>query len=114
MPSEEITAIWFLTAKAGREDEVYKLFKQLGESTRAEDKGCLNYIYLRKSDDHREFALFERWKDLASLQAHITRMQAVYGPPPPGISPGSLAALPTALIEPFEKGQPFAPFEVIE
>jgi len=111
MPSEEIAAIWFLTAKAGREEEVYKLVKELSESTRAEDKGCLNYIYLRKSDNHREFALFERWKDLASLQAHITRMQAVYGPPPPGTPPGSL---PAALLEPFEKGQPFMPFQAVE
>ena len=38
---ENITAVIFLTAKAGREEEICKSVASVTESTRAEDEGCI-------------------------------------------------------------------------
>jgi len=99
MSSEEnITVLLFMTAKAGREDECRELAASLTESTRAEDEGCINYVFHQRVDNPREFVLYERWRDGAAIGAHLARLQAVYGPPAP--DGGALAA---ALTEPFEK-----------
>ncbi len=111
MPSEEIAAIGLFTAKSGREEECYKLAKSLSESTHAEDAGFINYVFLRKADNPREFALYERWENIAALLAHISRLQVVYGPPAPDAPPSSL---PAAVIEPFEKMQLFGPFRPLD
>ena len=111
MPSEEFAAMGFLTAKAGREDECSKLAKELTQSTNREDAGCIYYAILRKTDNPREFALHERWKDMASLRSHLQRLKAVYGEPAAGAPPGSL---PAAIAEPFEKIQFFAPFKPVD
>jgi quinol monooxygenase YgiN len=111
MPPEEIVAIGLLTAKSGREGECYKLAKSMSESTNVEDAGCINYVFLKKADNPREFALFERWKDVASVQAHLARLLAVYGPPAKGAPPGSL---PKSIVDHFEKIQLFAPFQVVK
>lgn len=95
---EEITVLLFMTAKAGREDEGRELATSLTESTRAEDEGCINYVFHQRVDNPREFVLYERWRDQAAIGAHLARLQAVYGPPPPGGG-----AFPAALGEPFEK-----------
>jgi len=94
---ENITIVAFLTGKAGREEEILKTVASQTESTRAED-GCINYVFHQRVDNPREFVLYERWRDLAALQAHLARLQDVYGPPPPGEQ-----GLPAAVLEPFEK-----------
>jgi quinol monooxygenase YgiN len=110
MPSEEIAALGFLTAKESREDDCYRLVKSMTESTRAEDKGCLYYAFFTRANDSREFVLHERWQNGAAIMAHLRRLGAVYGPPAPGAPPGSL---PAAIAEPFEKIQ-FIALKVVE
>lgn len=78
---EEITILFFMTAKAGREDEMRELAPSLTESTRAEDEGCINYVFHQRVDNPREFVLYERWRDRAALDAHLARLQAVSGLP---------------------------------
>jgi quinol monooxygenase YgiN len=78
MPSEEFAAIGFITTKPGKENEFYQAAKSMAESTNAVDAGCINYIFLRKADNSREFALFERWKDFASVQAHLARLKTAF------------------------------------
>jgi quinol monooxygenase YgiN len=95
---ESITAVIFMTCKAEREDEIRKLATSLTESTRAQDEGCINYVFHQRVDNPREFVMYERWRDLAALQAHLARLQEVYGPPSPGQQ-----GLPAAILEPFEK-----------
>lgn len=97
---EEVTVLLFMTAKAGREDECRELTAKLAESTRAEDEGCINYVFHQRADNAREFVLYERWRDQAAIGAHLARLQAVYGPPAPGEGP-----FPAALGEPFEKSE---------
>ena len=41
MPSEEIAAIGYLTAKEGRQEDCYRLAKSLTDSTRSKDEGCV-------------------------------------------------------------------------
>lgn len=105
---ENITVLLFMTTKAGREDECRGLATSLTESTRAEDEGCINYVFHQRADNPREFVLYERWRDRDALGAHLARLQAVYGPPAPGGG-----ALPAALVEPFERTESIA-LSVIE
>jgi quinol monooxygenase YgiN len=78
MPSEEeITVLLFMTAKEGKEEEFIEMATQATETTHAEDKGCINYVFHQQTDNSREFVLYEHWKDQASLSAHLTRLQAM-------------------------------------
>jgi len=101
MPSEEIVALVFLTVKAGREEECNELAKKLMESTHTQDQGCIYYAFFKRKDNPNEFIIHERWKDLASTQAHLARLTNEYG---------SMAAI----FDPFE-GQPkFVGLQLIE
>ena len=105
---ENTTIVIFMTVKVGREEESRKLAPSLTESTRAEDEGCINYVFHQRVDSPREFVLYERWRDGGALQAHLARLQDVYGPPPSGQQ-----GLPATLLEPFEKFEAIA-LRVIE
>ncbi len=101
MASEEIAALVLITVKAGREEECNELAKKLIESTHSQDQGCIFYTFFKKKDNPNEFIIHERWKDLASTQAHLARLTIEYG---------STAAI----FEPFE-GQPkFVGLQLIE
>ena len=76
---ENITILFFMTAKAGREEECRELVTRSTETTRAEDEGCINYIFHQQIDNPREFVLYEQWRDQAALNAHLARLQAVGG-----------------------------------
>ena len=76
-----ITVLFHMTIKPGREAEAAKVAVEVMASTKAEDRGCINYTFLRRSDNAREFALYEQWQDQDALNAHIARLQRVYGPP---------------------------------
>jgi quinol monooxygenase YgiN len=76
-----ITILFHVTVKVGREEECNRLVNEAMASTRAEDRGCVNYAFYRRSDDPRELVLFEQWTDTDALAAHIVRLQRVYGPP---------------------------------
>ena len=91
-----MTGSW--VPKAGREEDCLKLARELMQSTQAEDEGCICYYFYLKPDSQREVVFHERWRDRDSLQAHVKRLQSVYGSPKGG-GPG----LPEAILEPFEK-----------
>ena len=92
-----MTFLFYMTIKAGREDEFRELAKELTASTRAEDAGCLAYTFHQQTDDPRQFVLYEQWQDETALTAHLTRLQVVLGPPPAGGG-----RLPAALLDFFE------------
>jgi quinol monooxygenase YgiN len=76
-----LTIFFHMMVKPGREAECAKVTAELTASTRAEDEGCINYAFYRQSDDPRHFVLFEQWRDLDALNAHLARLQRVFGPP---------------------------------
>jgi hypothetical protein len=73
-----------MTVKAERDNEWRELLPQLTQSTRAEDDGCLNYVYHRQSDNPREYLLYEQWEDEDALAKHLRRLVQLLGPPPAG------------------------------
>ena len=81
--TEPITLLFSLTTKEGREQEFATLAATLTRVTRAEDEGCLAYVFLQQQNNSREFVLYEQWRDGTALKAHIAHLQKVYGPPPP-------------------------------
>ena len=103
-----ITILFHMTVKADREDEWRELLDRLHQSTHAEDEGCISYEYYRRSDNPRDYVLFEQWRDADALAAHIARLHGLLGPPPAG---GQLPAplivaggrLPTAFLDLFER-----------
>jgi quinol monooxygenase YgiN len=76
-----ITILFHMQAKAGREDDFVAQARDLVATTRAEDEGCINYSIYRQTDNPRQFVLFEQWRGPDALNAHITRLQRVLGPP---------------------------------
>jgi quinol monooxygenase YgiN len=56
-------------ARAGEEEHVAELIRQLIGPSRAEP-GCLQYDAHRDPDDPRVFFLFEKWADEEALRAH--------------------------------------------
>jgi quinol monooxygenase YgiN len=76
-----LTILLQMTVKPGREAECAKVAAELTASTLAEDNGCISYTYYRRSDEPRHLLLFEQWADQDSLNAHISRLQRVLGPP---------------------------------
>ena len=80
---EPVTLLFSVTAKEGREKEFAALAATLTKVTRAEDDGCLAYVFLQQQSNPREFVLYEQWRDGAALKAHIAHLQKMYGPPRP-------------------------------
>ena len=54
----------------GMEAEFEALARQAEQSTLANDDGCLRYEWYR-ADETSTYILIERWRDLASVQAHM-------------------------------------------
>jgi quinol monooxygenase YgiN len=81
--AEPVTLLFSLTTKEGREKEFADLAATLTKITRAEDDGCLAYVFLQQQNNPREFVLYEQWRDGTALKAHIAHLQKVYGPPRP-------------------------------
>ena len=79
-----ITVLFHMTVKAENDGRVDAVAKELTASTKAEDRGCIEYRFYRRADQPRELVLFEQWADAESLNAHIARLQRVYGPPDDG------------------------------
>ncbi len=94
-----ITVLFHMTVKAERDDDWRELLSQLTQSTRAEDEGCLTYVYHRRLDKPREYVLYEQWRDEEALTAHLARLVRLLGPPPPG------ARLPARFLDHFEQTQ---------
>jgi quinol monooxygenase YgiN len=51
-----LTILFHMTVKAGLEEKCSALAKELTASTRAEDKGCLNYSFFRRWGSYRAVA----------------------------------------------------------
>jgi quinol monooxygenase YgiN len=101
-----ITILFYMTVKAGREDDAARVAKEAMASTMAEDHGCSKYVFYRRSDNPRELVLFEEWSDAEVLAAHIARLQRVYGPPDdtePHPPTHHRRRLPKAFLDLFEK-----------
>jgi quinol monooxygenase YgiN len=95
-----ITILFHVTVKDGKEQEFHDLAIRMTEVTRAEDEGCLTYVFHQRRDNPKEYVLYEQWRDQEALNAHIAHLQTLLGPPAPG------GRLPAALLDLCEKTQP--------
>ncbi len=101
-----LTILFHMIVKAGREEEFLKMARDAMAITRAEDRGCISYVIYRQSDDPRRYVLYEQWTDADALNAHVARLQRIFGPPddrepyPPA---HHRRRLPKAFLDFFEK-----------
>jgi quinol monooxygenase YgiN len=79
-----LACLVYLTAREGREEAFHELAVRVTEITRSEDDGCLVFTFHRRVDNPREYVLYEQWRDVQALGAHLAHLQALYGPPRPG------------------------------
>jgi quinol monooxygenase YgiN len=66
----EVVVVATFVAKEGREDEVERALEGLILPSH-EEEGCLAYALHRGVDDPRRFAIVERWRSRADLDAHF-------------------------------------------
>ena len=78
-----ITVLFYATVKEDNVQTFHDQVVRLTAITRAEDDGCLTYVFHQRQDNPHEFMLYEQWRDEAALDAHVTHCQAVFGPPGP-------------------------------
>jgi heme-degrading monooxygenase HmoA len=93
-----ITILCRMKVKTGRDDEFAKLVRMLSQNVPGECEGCINYIYLRQSDEPSRFALFEQWRDRGAVNAYLDWLKAVLDPP----RKGRYGFLPANLTDYFE------------
>ena len=79
-----ITNFFYVTVKAGKEQEFNALAIRMTKVSRAEDVGCVSYTWHQQQDNPREFALVEQWNDQETLEAHLIHLQTLMGAAPPG------------------------------
>ena len=79
-----ITVLFHMTVKPEREDEFREWARRWAQSTHAEDDGCISFTFFQQQSDARESVLFEQWRDQSAVDAHIRRLQVVYGQPREG------------------------------
>lgn len=94
-----LTILFNVTVKDGKEQDFHDLAVRLTEVTRAEDDGCLTYVFHQRQDNPKEYVLYEQWRDREALDAHIAHLQTLLGPPAPG------GRLPAALLDLCENTQ---------
>ena len=94
-----ITILFHLTVKDGKEQELHDLAVRLTEVTRVEDNGYLTFVYHQRRGVPKEYVLYEQWRDQQALDAHITHLQTLLGPPAPG------GRLPAAFLDLCENTQ---------
>jgi quinol monooxygenase YgiN len=54
-----ITVLFHMTVKPENEGRVETVAKELTASTKAEDRGCVEYRFYRRADQTRQLLLFE-------------------------------------------------------
>jgi len=69
-PAKPFTLVVALQAKDGMGAKVEAAFVKAVKETRKE-KGCLSYDLNRDAKDPNRFLVYERWKSLADLEAHL-------------------------------------------
>lgn len=77
---EMIVVLFYVTVKAGREEQFVAMAKDVTQSTHVEDDGCINYAFYGRFDAPRDYVLYEVWRDADSLGQHLARLQRVFGP----------------------------------
>jgi quinol monooxygenase YgiN len=92
-----ITILFYMTVLPGKEREARDLALRLTTMTRAEDEGCLTYVFHQEQSNPRELVLYEQWRDQAALDAHLAHLVRLLGQPP------AAGRLPAALLEVCEK-----------
>ena len=95
-----ITILFHVTVKDGYEQDFHDLAVRPTKVTRAEDDGCLAFVYHQLKDNPKEYVLYEQWRDREALDAHMAHLEALLGPPNPG------GRLPAALLDLCESTQP--------
>jgi quinol monooxygenase YgiN len=69
-PTKPFTLIVQLEAKDGMQAKLEAAFAKAVKETRKE-KGCLAYNLNRDAKESTRFLVYERWKSLADLEAHL-------------------------------------------
>jgi quinol monooxygenase YgiN len=75
-----LTIFFHITVKTGKEQEFLDMAKRLTDVTRAEDEGCLAYIFHQQQGSPREYVLYEQWRDGDALGAHLAHLRELLGP----------------------------------
>ncbi len=88
-----LTIFFHMTCKPECAAAAQALVTEMTRVTRAEDDGCISYIFHRRLDKPSHWLLYEQWRDQAALEAHMANMKRHFGEPPPG------ARLPARLHE---------------
>ncbi len=101
-----LTIFSHMWVKPGHEAESARVVAEAIASTLAKDEGCITYTFYRQNDEPRHLVLVEQWRDGDALNAHIARLQEVYGPPEerePYPSTHHRRRLPKAFLALFDK-----------
>jgi quinol monooxygenase YgiN len=69
-PTKPFTMIVRLQVKEGEQEKFEAAFAKAVKATRKE-KGCVAYDLSREAKDPTRYILYERWKSLADLDAHL-------------------------------------------
>ena len=69
-PNKPFTLVIALKVKDGAGDKFEAAFAKAQKETRKE-KGCLTYDLNRDAKEAGRYLIYERWKDLAALEAHL-------------------------------------------
>ena len=79
-PARPFTLVISAKVKDGTADKFEAAFAKAQKETRKE-KGCLTYDLNRDPRAAGRYLVYERWKDLAALEAHLTsdHIKALFG-----------------------------------
>lgn len=69
-PAKPFTMLVSLQVKQGQEERFETAFAKARQATRKE-KGCLAYDLNRDAKEPTRYLVYERWKGLADLEAHL-------------------------------------------
>ena len=69
-PAKPFTLVVQLQVKEGMHAKLETAFVKAAKETRKE-KGCITYDLNRDAKDPTRFMVYERWKSLADLEAHL-------------------------------------------
>ncbi len=69
-PTKPFTMLIRLRTREGAQPQFEAAFAKAGKTTRAE-RGCMAYDLNRDTKTATQYLLYERWRDLGSLQAHL-------------------------------------------
>jgi quinol monooxygenase YgiN len=68
--SGKIGVVGKLTAKAGKEDELESMFRELSRLAKAHEPGMIQHVIFKSPDNPRVFTVVEVFADQAAFDAH--------------------------------------------